>query len=343
MNFQVLPMSNRSALAYWEHSRHKRSDVAREFKRITTSNHNQRKMLVRLEIDVENFDIQCEKNDDSKSTVFENHVESLLAGLRAIIGLGLGGRKNGSLLFWVADGTPAAISMVVPVCVFSKSRSDLHSVAVPDPQFLATSGFSTLLHVQAAEATATAWRERKNTALWRGSDTGHEEQFPLGSYTPRVHICLSAKSLRELNLVDAEISKVLHEECRSEFEAMGILGEYIPFAQFVRHKYLIDIDGYYCAWESMFLKLSSTSVVLKVQSDYEQWYYDRLVPWEHYIPVQHDLSDLETRVVWAREHDRACQQIAANAQLLMASLSFGHGLIDFGATVARILSSQDDG
>ena len=184
--------------------------------------------------------------------------------------------------------------------------------------------------------------ERK-TRRFGEDQTGHEEQFPLGCFTPRVHLCLSAKSLRERNLVDTAISKVLHEECRSEFQVMGILGEYIPFAQFVRHKYLIDIDGYYCAWESMFLKLSSTSVVLKVQSDYEQWYYDRLVPWEHYIPVQHDLSDLETRVVWAREHDRACQQIAANAQLLMASLSFGHGLIDFGATVARILSSQDDG
>lgn len=26
-------------------------------------------------------------------------------------------------------------------------------------------------------------------------------------------------------------------------------------------------------------------------------------PWEHYIPVRHDLSDIHERLAWARDHD----------------------------------------
>ena len=30
-----------------------------------------------------------------------------------------------------------------------------------------------------------------------------------------------------------------------------------------------------------------------------QWWYDRLIPWKHYIPVRSDLSDVKERFDWA--------------------------------------------
>ena len=96
---KVPPVSNRSALASWEYSRHQRPDVAREFKQIATSNCSERHMLVLLELEVEHLDIKCGKTGEAKSHVFESHLESLLAGLRVVLGLGLCGRKTGSLRF----------------------------------------------------------------------------------------------------------------------------------------------------------------------------------------------------------------------------------------------------
>lgn len=41
---------------------------------------------------------------------------------------------------------------------------------------------------------------------------------------------------------------------------------------------------------------------------------DWLVPNEHYIPVEMDLSDLGTKVKWAMENDAEAKRIAMNAQ-----------------------------
>jgi len=41
-----------------------------------------------------------------------------------------------------------------------------------------------------------------------------------------------------------------------------------------------------------------------------QWFYDELVPWEHYVPVAHDLSDLFEKIDWLREHDDEARKIS---------------------------------
>jgi hypothetical protein len=67
---------------------------------------------------------------------------------------------------------------------------------------------------------------------------------------------------------------------------------------------------------------------LKVVSDWQQWYYNELRPWEHYVPVKNDLSDFEERVEWCLNNDQAAQDIAANA------LKFTNGIV-FGSEMAR--------
>ena len=66
----------------------------------------------------------------------------------------------------------------------------------------------------------------------------------------------------------------------------------------------------------------SNSVVFKVDSHYEQWYYKELKEWVHYIPVKADLSDLEDKYKWALENDEKCQERANNAKNFMTNLTY---------------------
>jgi glycosyltransferase involved in cell wall biosynthesis len=55
-------------------------------------------------------------------------------------------------------------------------------------------------------------------------------------------------------------------------------------------------------------------VLLKTDSIWEQWYYDKLHPWVHYVPVENDFSDLDEKIKWCILHDTECQTIVKNSR-----------------------------
>lgn len=69
-----------------------------------------------------------------------------------------------------------------------------------------------------------------------------------------------------------------------------------------QYKYQINIDGTVAAYRLPYL-LAGDSVVLKQDSPYYEHFYDKLRPWEHYIPIRADLGDLLEKIRWAQEHD----------------------------------------
>jgi hypothetical protein len=56
--------------------------------------------------------------------------------------------------------------------------------------------------------------------------------------------------------------------------------------------------------------------LLKVSSDFTQWYYKALAPYENYIPIHQDLSDLEEVFTWLSTHDEDAYSIAMKGQQL---------------------------
>ena len=60
-----------------------------------------------------------------------------------------------------------------------------------------------------------------------------------------------------------------------------------------RWKYLLDMDGVGYSARAKVL-LNSPRIVFFVESGYQEWWREFAVPWKHYVPVKHDLSDLET-------------------------------------------------
>ena len=87
----------------------------------------------------------------------------------------------------------------------------------------------------------------------------------------------------------------------------------------------------------MFCSLLGASCIVKVASPngYRQWYYDRLIPWENYVPIRSDLSDLEQAVAWFARHDAEAQRIDARGRELAVSIDLTSGL---AASAANLLA-----
>jgi len=61
--------------------------------------------------------------------------------------------------------------------------------------------------------------------------------------------------------------------------------------QINKWKYLIDMEGH--GWSARLkVLLSSPRIVFMVERPYEEWFFEYLEPWTHYVPVKRDLSDL---------------------------------------------------
>jgi len=189
-----------------------------------------------------------------------------------------------------------------PVLAFGRHNNDPFTLLIPDTDFLASRGYGVLReHIDESDLP---WEEKKPLLFWRGAPHG----FPYRAYDPT-----GRRSQRQMlldwgkwqaDLCDAALSKTS------------------PKHEQLCYKYLVDVDGEVNAWSGFYWKLYSNSVVFKVESHYEQWYYKELKPWVHYIPVKGDLTDLKSRFEWALHNDEACRQIAQNGKSFAARLSY---------------------
>ncbi|RDB26672.1 Beta-1,2-xylosyltransferase 1 [Hypsizygus marmoreus] len=63
-------------------------------------------------------------------------------------------------------------------------------------------------------------------------------------------------------------------------------------------KYIIDVDGN--AWSSRFKRLITSNSLIFKATVYPEWFYDRIEPWVHYVPIQVDYSDLYDALIFFR-------------------------------------------
>ena len=77
-------------------------------------------------------------------------------------------------------------------------------------------------------------------------------------------------------------------------------------------KFILDVEGGGSTWRLKSL-LSGGWTIFKVDSPYQQFWYDELVPFVHYIPVDEERleEDLPGKLRWAIEHDAECKQMAS--------------------------------
>jgi len=87
------------------------------------------------------------------------------------------------------------------------------------------------------------------------------------------------------------------------------------------YRYQIDFGGGGgTTWRGTLTKMAMPGVLFHHETKMKDWYFDLLTPWQHYVPVKWDLSDMRERYDWAQTHPEECQRISKNASDLVQYL-----------------------
>lgn len=193
---------------------------------------------------------------------------------------------------------------IYPILSMGRHKNDKTVILIPDTDFIKSYGYITLR--KEIENNDIDYSLKIPQIFWRG-----------GNHGPKL-LCYSnddnPKSIRE-NVVSLnnKITSINAYYCINATKK-----------EMLRYKYLLDVDGEVNAWSGLYWKLLSNSVVFKVESHWEQWYYKDLKEWIHYIPVKSDLTDIEEKFNWAISHDEDCRLISKNATEFAKRLTYDY-------------------
>ncbi|KAJ7268166.1 glycosyl transferase family 90-domain-containing protein [Mycena haematopus] len=149
------------------------------------------------------------------------------------------------------------------------------------------------------------WKNKKSQLYWRGSSTGGQIFGTNYRTFPRFKLVdLAAK---HPDLIDAEITSFSDELCGSECDRDAVIQEYNitgsgrPREDEYLYKYLLDVDGN--AFSGRYLGLLRSGSLVFKSTVFEEYFNDWIRPFEHYIPVLPDFSDLLEKLEWVMSHD----------------------------------------
>ncbi len=336
-------MSNAEALTYWTQKKYSAADVRAVIKDLDAWNI----LAIAIEF-LPNANINCvltTKLDQRYQS--EGHLRSIVTYFSNLHTASGGNIFRGWIIVWAEDciwdrGEPPS-SQRAPIFAFCRDNDDLNTLLMPDPAFIGNVGYRTAREEIEEVSLHLPWERKQPTVFWRGSSSGPGLNGEDWQNVPRIHLCLKAKELNVPMRLDVALSHLiafdnpLHKQ---RIVDLDILKEKIPFREFLNYRYQVDIDGFGCAWMSYFKKLASHCLTLKVESKSRQWYYDRLIPWTHYIPIKDDLSDLFEIIDWLPTHDTEAHTIAENAHLLMKNITFEAETLHVVETLLTVLAAQ---
>ncbi|KAJ6449340.1 glycosyl transferase family 90-domain-containing protein [Mycena sanguinolenta] len=156
------------------------------------------------------------------------------------------------------------------------------------------------------------WEAKEPKLYWRGSSNGGHIIDQNYHDFPRFRLVKIAQ--KHPDLIDAKISAFWGSHCTFNCSSEPIIKEYdigdhhsLPREAVHKFKYALDVDGN--TFSGRFLGLLKSGSLVFKSTAFEEYFSQWLRPYEHYIPVKLDLSDLVDRVKWATEHDEEARQI----------------------------------
>jgi len=162
------------------------------------------------------------------------------------------------------------------------------------------------------------WIEKKPIAVFRGSATGKGIGINTNPRLKAAYLSLLSPDrlnagITDWNIRPRKLNTGKYLQVISPNTLPFKLSSTLTFQEQLEYKYLLNIPGHVAAFR-LSSELGSGSCVLLVDSPYKLWYMSMIKPYQHYIPVKADLSDLLTQIDWCRNHDDKCRQIAINAR-----------------------------
>lgn len=167
-------------------------------------------------------------------------------------------------------------------------------------------------HVFTIDELDVDYSQKSNKLVWRGADTG----YGFGNNIPSRE-CSRETLVRQfashsnknmdigLSLTDANKHGVIPAE-----ELFFLMKPKLSIHELLQHKFLLSVEGNDVATNLKWI-LYSNSVPFCPPFTIQSWILeDNLQPWQHYIPVRADFSDMEEKLDWAIHHPSQCKSIA---------------------------------
>jgi len=198
-----------------------------------------------------------------------------------------------------------------PVFTMCKMKNNPYGILIPEVSFQDHRDWAQR-EVERA-VLDSPWEHKIDRALWRGNSTGSYWGKELWDTKGRARLIFLTKERPDLidagltgsYFMDKEVDRYLHQ--------MEAFKDFIWPQDQITHKYLLTLDGNTFA-SSFRWQLQSNCAIFKQESPYIEWYYGALRPYEHYIPIASDLSDLVEKLTWAKENDEAARAIAESGR-----------------------------
>ena len=243
--------------------------------------------------------------------------------------------KNSYYLICLEDSL--SIDKKIPILTFAKIKGS-YPICIPD--FEALRGYYSIDKNIEKWIKKHPFDKKIEKAFWRGSTTGGIFTPQNWKIFPRSKLTLFAahnEKICDAKFTDiVQVSQLDFPFVKEEMRREGILGPPMSIEEHLRYKYLIDIDGNSCTYSRLYWILKSNSLCLKHSSVNEQWYYKGLEPYVHYIPLKEDISDLEAKILWAKNHSDKVEKIIQNAnEFANQSLKHSDALLYFYKVLER--------
>jgi len=205
--------------------------------------------------------------------------------------------------------------LAAPIFVYARGKEVRGSVLYPNFSFFTkqTASYCWITHIFPLVEKAlqhSKWESKKEIVFWRGATTGIDFSKKNWIEYPRARLCTLSQN--NPKLIDAKFTYIgqANQERKKEIVKRFPCGSFVLPEDHLSYKYLICVDGNTCTSPGLYWRLLSDSITLKQETDQIEHFYGALIPFEHYIPIKEDLSDLLEKVEWAKEHDDEAKRIA---------------------------------
>jgi hypothetical protein len=164
------------------------------------------------------------------------------------------------------------------------------------------------------------FEQKDDRLLWRGVTTGcfdaTDQNNPLSARYYLAHLPELADG------IDAKFTKLTqHTDTNRSFPlaaAQARMGARLTMAEQLGSKFLLCLEGNDVATGLKWM-LGSQSTIIMPKPRCETWLLEgELKAWEHYVPVNTDLSDLNGIYDWCRSNPQKCKEIAQNGRAYVA-------------------------
>ena len=97
-----------------------------------------------------------------------------------------------------------------------------------------------------------------------------------------------------------------------------------PGASGVAPRYVLEAEQPVTSSSALFAGLLSGACLLRAGAPGAPrlWLHDRLVAWEHFVPVAADLADLPAQVAWLQTNDAAAQEMARRGRAVALAAGY---------------------